>query len=78
MSLKKYITSIQKNQSTAQDDIFMKPDPTKVTGMRHGSYDKLNDNDEISKEQIDYEITDPDTLKMFDNWKNQANTEGTK
>jgi len=43
MSLKKYISVIQKNQSTAQDDLFMKPDPTKVTGMRHGSYDKINE-----------------------------------
>jgi hypothetical protein len=43
MSLKKYISTIQKNQSTAQDDLFMKPDPTKVTGMRHGSYDKINE-----------------------------------
>lgn len=43
MSLKKHSSTIQKNQSTAQDDLFMKPDPTKVTGMRHGSYDKIND-----------------------------------
>lgn len=42
-SLKKYLSIIQKNQSTAQDDLFMKPDPTKVTGMRHGSYDKINE-----------------------------------
>ncbi len=49
-SLKKYITSIQKNQSTAQDDLFMKPDPTKVTGMRHGSYDKLNDRGFVPEE----------------------------
>lgn len=41
-SLKKAISIIQKNQSTSQDDVFMKPDETKVTGMRHGSYDKLN------------------------------------
>ena len=43
MCLKKYSISVQKNQSTSQDDIFMKPDPTKVTNMKHGSYDKLND-----------------------------------
>lgn len=41
--LKKYIISVQKNQSTSQDDIFMKPDPSKVINMKHGSYDKLND-----------------------------------
>jgi DNA-directed RNA polymerase II subunit RPB2 len=42
-ALKKFMTSVQKNQSTGQDDQLAKPDPTKVTGLRHGSYDKLND-----------------------------------
>lgn len=42
-NLKKYQTTIQKNQSTSQDDIFIKPDPNKVAGMRPGSYDKLNE-----------------------------------
>lgn len=42
-SLKKYMIQVQKNQSTGQDDQLTKPDPTKVTGLRHGSYDKLND-----------------------------------
>ena len=42
-SLYKHKTTIQKNQSTSQDDLFIKPDPTKVTGMRHGTYDKLNE-----------------------------------
>lgn len=42
-SLKKKLTTIQKNQSTSQDDIFVKPDSSKVAGMRHGSYDKLNE-----------------------------------
>ena len=51
-SLKKYNVSIQKNQSTAQDDLFMKPDPTKVTGMRHGSYDKLNDKGYVPEETV--------------------------
>lgn len=50
MNLKKHISAIQKNQSTSQDDIFMKPDPTKVTGMRHGSYDKLNDRGFVPEE----------------------------
>jgi hypothetical protein len=53
-SLKKYMTSIQKNQSTSQDDVFMKPDPTKVTGMRHGSYDKLNDKGYVPEETVIY------------------------
>ena len=41
-SLKKYSSSISKNQNTSQDDVFTKPDPDKVVGIRHGSYDKLN------------------------------------
>ena len=41
--LKKYLTTIQKNQSTSQDDVFIKPDKSKVAGMRYGSYDKLNE-----------------------------------
>jgi len=49
-SFNKYISIIQKNRSTAQDDKFMKPDPTKVTGMRHGSYDKLNEKGFIPEE----------------------------
>jgi DNA-directed RNA polymerase beta subunit/intein/homing endonuclease len=43
MSLKKYISIIQKNQATALDDIFTKPDPTKVTGAGHRTYDKINE-----------------------------------
>jgi len=49
-SLKKYMTEIKKNQSTSQDDIFVKPDPSKVTGMRHGSYDKLNEKGYVPEE----------------------------
>jgi DNA-directed RNA polymerase II subunit RPB2 len=41
--LKKYISVIQKNQSTSRDDVFIKPDKSKVAGMRYGSYDKLNE-----------------------------------
>jgi DNA-directed RNA polymerase II subunit RPB2 len=42
-SFKKHKSSIQKNYSTAIDDIFMKPDPTKVIGMKSGAYDKINE-----------------------------------
>jgi hypothetical protein len=49
---KKYISKAQKNQSTAQDDIFMKPDSSKVIGMRHGSYDKLNDKGYVPLETV--------------------------
>ena len=51
-SVKKYITTIQKNQSTSQDDVFTKPDRSKVAGMRHGSYDKLNDQGYVPEEMV--------------------------
>jgi DNA-directed RNA polymerase II subunit RPB2 len=50
MSVKKYVMQVQKNQSTAQDDILTKPDPTKVSGMKHASYDKLNDKGYVEEE----------------------------
>lgn len=40
---KKYLLQITKNQSTSQDDIFGKPDPSKLINIKYGSYDKLND-----------------------------------
>ena len=49
-SIKRYQTSAEKNQSTAEDSIFMKPDINKVVGMRHGSYDKLNDKGYVPEE----------------------------
>ena len=52
MSLKKKFTIIKKNQSTSQDDQFMKPDPTQVTGMRHNSYDKLNNKGYVPEETV--------------------------
>ena len=51
-SLKKYMSHIQKNQSTSQDDIFMKPDETKLTGARHAVYDKLNDKGYVPEETL--------------------------
>lgn len=50
ISLKKYISKVGKNQSTSQDDIFMKPDITKLTGTRHAIYDKLNDKGYVPEE----------------------------
>jgi DNA-directed RNA polymerase II subunit RPB2 len=50
--VKKYISTIQKNQSTSQDDIFTKPDRSKVAGMRHGSYDSLNDKGYAPEETV--------------------------
>lgn len=49
-SLKKYQTTIQKNQSTSQDDVFRKPDKTKVVGMKLASYDKLNEDGIVPEE----------------------------
>ena len=51
-SLKKWESKIEKNQSTSQDDIFMKPDPTKLAGIRHAVYDKLNDKGYVPEETI--------------------------
>ena len=52
ISLKKWMSKIEKNQSTSQDDIFMKPDPTKLTGTRHAVYDKLNDKGYVPEETV--------------------------
>ena len=49
-TLKKFFSEIVKNPSTSQDDIFMKPDKNKVTGMKQGNYDKLNDKGYIEEE----------------------------
>ena len=51
-TLKKYHSEIAKNPSTTQDDIFTKPDHNKVTGMKQGNYDKLNDKGYIPEETI--------------------------
>ncbi len=51
-SLKKAMTTIQKNQSTSKDDIFIKPDPSKVTGMKRASYDKLNERGTAPEETV--------------------------
>lgn len=42
-TLKKDHSEILKNPSTSQDDIFTKPDANKVTGMKQGNYNKLNE-----------------------------------
>jgi DNA-directed RNA polymerase II subunit RPB2 len=49
-TLKKYHAQIEKNPSTSQDDIFLKPDRNKVTGMKQGNYDKLNEKGFIPEE----------------------------
>lgn len=50
MNLSKLVTEIQKNQSTSQDDIFVKPEPESVVGMKHASYDKLNEHGYVPEE----------------------------
>jgi DNA-directed RNA polymerase II subunit RPB2 len=49
-SLKTYHSEIEKNPSTSQDDVFIKPDRNKVTGMKQGNYDKLNDKGFVPEE----------------------------
>jgi len=51
-TLKKYHSEIMKNPSTSQDDIFNKPDRNKVTGMKQGNYEKLNDKGFVPEETI--------------------------
>ena len=43
---------VQKNQSTSQDDILTKPDPSKVSGMQHANYEKLNDDGYVEEETV--------------------------
>nr|QBK89180.1 MAG: DNA-directed RNA polymerase subunit beta [Mimivirus LCMiAC02] len=52
VTYKKVISSIKKNQSTSDDDIFMKPDRSKVIGMGSGSYDKLNEKGYVPEETV--------------------------
>jgi DNA-directed RNA polymerase beta subunit len=51
-SLKKWSSKIEKNQSTSQDDIFMKPDQSKLAGTRHAVYDKLNEKGYVPEETL--------------------------
>lgn len=49
-SYKKYVVESKKNASTSMDDIFMKPDRNKVSGMSDGNYEKLNDKGYVPQE----------------------------
>ncbi len=53
-TLRKYTSVIGKQQSTAQDEIFMKPDPNKVTGKSKDStaYAKVNDKGYAPEETV--------------------------
>ena len=59
ISLKKWMSKIEKNQSTSHDDIFKKPDPLTLTGARHANYEKLNDNGYVVEETV---IVDGDVI----------------
>ena len=51
-ALKKEDESIEKNPTTSQDDIFMRPDKSKTVGMKDANYDKLNEKGFIPEETV--------------------------
>lgn len=51
-SFKKEMATIQKNQATSQDDIFIKPDVSQVTGIKHGTYDNINEQGYAPEETV--------------------------
>ena len=51
-ALKKEDESIEKNPTTSQDDIFMRPDKSKTVGMKDANYDKLNEKGYIPEETV--------------------------
>ncbi|ARF10992.1 DNA-directed RNA polymerase subunit beta [Hokovirus HKV1] len=51
---KKYNSEIRKNQETSKDDIFKKPDPALVAGLKHGNYEKLNERGFVPEETTVY------------------------
>lgn len=50
MHIQKKISQLRKNHSTSKDDEFIKPDPSKVSGMSHGMYDKLTEKAYVPEE----------------------------
>ena len=58
-SLKTYHSEIVKNPSTSGDDIFTKPDPNQVTGLKQGNFSKLNEQGFAPEETI---ITNNDII----------------
>lgn len=59
MSLKKYSSSITKNQETSGDDKFMKPPQDKTIGIKNGQYDKMNEKGYVPEET---QITNGDVI----------------
>ncbi len=48
----KYISKLEKNQTTSKNDIFGKPTPDKVIQYKHGSYEKLNEKGYVDEETL--------------------------
>lgn len=59
MNLRKYQSSIAKNQETSGDEKFMKPPPDKTIGIKSGQYDKLNEKGYVPEET---RVTNGDVL----------------
>ena len=51
-SIKKAKSVTQKNQTTSENDIFVKPDPNKVITIKNSSYEKLNDDGYTPEETV--------------------------
>lgn len=52
-ALKKYIEQVEKNPSSSQTDVFMKPDPNRVSGMKSkANYDKLSEEGYVPVETV--------------------------
>ena len=51
-ALRKEDASIEKNPTTSQDDIFMRPDKSKTVGMKDANYEKLNEKGYTPEETI--------------------------
>lgn len=52
ISLKKWESKKDTNQTTSEADVFMKPDLNSLVGGRHANYDKLNDRGYTEEETI--------------------------
>jgi DNA-directed RNA polymerase II subunit RPB2 len=75
MYLKKHLVQVQKNQTTFQDDLLIKPDPNKTSNLKNSNVDKLNEKgyapEETRLEMGDVifgkvtQVTDPNAKKPY-------------
>lgn len=75
MYLKKYLVQVQKNQTTFQDDLLIKPDPNKTSNMKNSNVNKLNEKGYAPEETIlnngdvifgkVTQVTDPNAKKPY-------------